>query len=87
MKKIQYTIAFACILLLASCQRACLTFNKSFQSSSRDYEVIMYSGGDTVFRDKFHGILNDSEGSDGMYYYKGDTLIEVSGDYIIKSDK
>ena len=47
----------------------------------------MYSGGDTVFYDRFNGIINNSEGSDGVYYYKGDTLIEVSGDYIIKSTK
>ena len=47
----------------------------------------MYSGGDTVFYDKFNGIINNSEGSDGVCYYKGDTLVEVSGDYIIKSTK
>lgn len=59
--------------------------SKKFQSSESNYEVIMYSGGDTVFHDTFKGIINDTEGGDGMYYFKGDSLIEISGDYIIKS--
>lgn len=87
MKKVKITVFVLCSIGLMSCQRACTSINKSLQTSSRDYEVIMYSGGDTVFHDKFKGIMNDSEGSDGVYYYKGDTLIEVSGDYIVKSDK
>ena len=61
--------------------------DKHWQTTVRNYEVIMYSGGDTVFIDKFRGIINSEENSDGCYYYKGDTLIEVSGDYIIKSEK
>lgn len=84
MKKI---IPFILIMGLCSCQRACTRINRTYQTSRRDYEVIMYSGGDTVFYDKFHGIINDAENSDGCYYYKGDTLVEISGDYIIKSDK
>lgn len=60
---------------------------RSFQTSSRNYEVVMYSGGDTVFYDRFNGIINNSENSDGCYYYRGDSLIEISGDYIIKSIK
>jgi hypothetical protein len=47
----------------------------------------MFSGGDTVFHDTFTGILNSEENSDGVYYYKSDTLVEVSGDYTIKSIK
>lgn len=84
MKKL---LVFILVCSLCSCQRACTRVNKNWQTSKRDYHVIMYSGGDTVFYDKFHGIINDAEGSDGCYYYKGDTLIEISGDYIIKSDK
>jgi hypothetical protein len=49
--------------------------------------VVMYSGGDTVFHDKVKTIINSENGSDGIYYYKGDTLIEVSGDYVLKSIK
>jgi len=70
---------------LAGCARSCEGCNRDLQMGSRTYEVIMYSGGDTVFYDKFNGIVNNSENSDGCYYHKGDTLIEVSGDYIIKS--
>lgn len=47
----------------------------------------MFSGGKVVFSDKFEGILNNSETSDGVYYYKGDSLIEISGDYTVKSTK
>ena len=45
----------------------------------------MYSGGDTVFADEFTGIINQEEGSDGIFYIKNDTLIELSGDYVLKS--
>ena len=45
----------------------------------------MFSGGDTVFVDKFKGIVNNSENSDGIYYYKNGVLIEISGDYIVTS--
>jgi len=75
------------LISLCSCQRACTSMEKDYQTGSRSYEVIMYSGGDTVFYDHFKGMINDAENSDGCYYYKGDTLIEISGDYIIKSNK
>jgi hypothetical protein len=78
---------FIILLALCGCQRQCQKMNKHYQTGAREYEVIMYSGGDTVFYDKFNGILNSEDGSDGCYYYKGDTLIEVSGDYVIKSEK
>jgi len=81
-------LAYAFIAMsLCSCQRSCQKMNKQWQTTAREYEVVVFSGGDTVFHDKFKGIINDSEGSDGMYYYKSDTLVEISGDYIIKSDK
>lgn len=84
MKKIlMITVA---VFTLTSCQRGCAKLNHSFQSSERNYTVTMFSGGDTVFTDRFKGILNNSEASDGVYYFKGDDLIEVSGDYIIKSN-
>lgn len=73
------------LLTLASCQRGCSEFNRSVQTGELDYEITVYSGGDTVFYDKFRGIVNNSESSDGVYYYKLDTLIEISGDYILKA--
>jgi hypothetical protein len=83
MKKI--TLVLASALLMSSCQRGCTKINKEFQASERDYEIVMFSGGDTVFVDKFHGIVNNSEHSDGVYYYRNNMLIEVSGDYVISS--
>ena len=85
MRKLYQLFAIVSILLLSSCQRACTRFNKKIQTAERNYQITMYSGGKVVFQDRFRGIINDSEGSDGMYYYKGDTLVEVSRDYIIKS--
>lgn len=85
MKKL--IIYSAMFISLTSCARSCGKLNRSFQTSARNNEVVMYSGGDTVFYDKFNGIINNAENSDGAYYYKGDTLIELSGDYIIKSTK
>lgn len=82
------TIIYALICMsLTSCARSCQSVSKDFQTSDRQYEITMYSGGDTVFHDKVKTIINSENGSDGVYYYKGDTLIEVSGDYILKSIK
>lgn len=83
--KRNFLVYLIIVVALTSCARQCQSFEKNFQTGSRNYEVIMYSGGDTVYYDKFKGIINDSKGSDGAYYSKGDTLIEISGDYIIKS--
>lgn len=46
---------------------------------------MMFSGGDTVYQDRFTGIVNGEQHTDGFYYFKGDTLVEVSGDYVLKS--
>jgi len=83
MKKL---LIIASALVLTSCQRSCSKLSRGIQVSERDYTVVMFSGGDTVFVDKFHGIVNNSEYSDGIYYYKDNTLIEVSGDYVITSN-
>jgi hypothetical protein len=78
-----------CILLfgLCGCQRQCQRMNKHYQTTKRTYVVRMFSGGDCVFYDSVRTIMNSEDGSDGCYYYKGDTLIEISGDYTIKSVK
>lgn len=82
MKKV--FIVLGCLSLMG-CQRGCQKLDRSIQVSERNYEIVMFSGGDTVFVDKFTGIINNSEASDGVYYYKNSQLIEVSGDYVIKS--
>lgn len=45
----------------------------------------MFSGGDTVFHDKFTGIVNGEQGTDGFFYFKDGVLVEVSGDYVLTS--
>jgi hypothetical protein len=80
------TLLFIGLLCLTSCtQRGCQSFQKDTQFSERHYEITLYSGGQPVFKDRFKGIVNGEKGTDGFYYFKGDTLIEVSGEYIIKS--
>lgn len=73
-------------MLLSSCarwQQSC----KRRTGTKRNYEVILFSGGDTAFIDHpRHVVINQEEG-DGIYYYKGDTLIEMAGTYLIKSEK
>lgn len=79
--------AFLLLILLSSCQRSCQKWKKENQTSKRNYTIEMYSGGKTIFEDRFHGIVTEDSGGSSCYYYKGDTLIELFGDYIIKSTK
>lgn len=83
MKKVIFLLLT--VIVLSSCKRGCQSIKKKYQASDRVYEVVMFSGGDTVFYDRVKTMMNNSEHSDGVYYYKGDTLIEVSGDYVVKS--
>lgn len=78
-------ISILTILSMYSCQRGCTSVKRSLQTVDRDYTIVLFSGGDTVFVDSFRGIVNNSKESDGIYYYKNGQLIEVSGDYVIKS--
>lgn len=81
----QILLIFVTVLTLTSCQRGCSKCSRAVQTTDLNYEIVMYSGGDTVFHDKVKTIINNAEGSDGIYYYKGDTLIEISGDYVFKA--
>jgi len=87
MKKHRTLLLLIALLVFSSCSRQFSSCSRSVQTGDRSYVIEMYSGGDVVFRDSFSGIVNNSDQSDGIYYYKGDTLIEVSGDYVIKSLK
>lgn len=81
-------IAILSILLFSSCtQRGCQTMQRNWQFKERQYEIYQFAGGDTTFYDKFYGIINQEDHSDGIYYFKGDTLIELSSPYLIKSEK
>ena len=76
------------LLLLSSCtQRGCQSLNREFQTSARNYDITLYSGGKVIRHDQFNGIVNQEDHSDGLYYFKGDSLIEIGGQYIIKSTK
>lgn len=81
------TILLLCTaFLLTSCQRSCQKIDRAIQTTERNYTIVLFSGGDTVFVDTFKGIVNNSEHSDGVYYYNSkDELIEISGDYVITS--
>lgn len=79
-------LIIALILICCSCtQKGCARMEKSMQYSERQYSIYQYSGGKLIGEYHFRGILNDAEGSDGYYWFKGDSLIEVSGDLTIKS--
>lgn len=83
MKKI--TLIAALAVLFTGCQRSCTKMERDFQPTERNYEVTLFSGGDTVFTDHFKGIINNSTSSDGIYYYKDNMLVEISGDYVVYS--
>lgn len=83
----KYTLILAaCCFFITGCLRSRSYFKRKSQTTTRSYEVILYSGGQPVFQDKFRGVVNDLPGG-GTFYYKGDTLVEVFGDYIIKSER
>ena len=74
-------------LLMAGCARSCTGCRRSAQTGAREYHIQQYSGGEVVGEYRFHGIVNNAEESDGYYWYQGDTLVEVSGDVVIRSWK
>jgi hypothetical protein len=76
---------FCCVGVVA-CQKSCTSMQKRY-SGSRNYHIEQYSGGQLIQVYDFHGTLNDSENSDGYYFFKQDTLVEISGEVIIKSWK
>ena len=78
-------LIIASIVFLSSCQKIVEATKKDFQTSNRKYIIEQFSGGKLIRTYNFTGTLNDSEYSDGYYFFKGDTLIEISGDVIIKS--
>lgn len=77
---------FALLILMTGCTpRNCQSIERGFQFSERNYLIRQYSGGKLVGEYKFHGILNSEEKSDGYFFFRADTLVEVSGDLTIKS--
>ena len=88
MRKLAILAVLALLLgSTVSCKRAWERVRKKTQTSDRNYVIDQYSGGVLVGHYEFNGMLNDSEGSDGYYFYQDKTLIELSGDLVIKSTK
>ena len=85
MKKTALILLFVTALSLCGCARSCESFNRSFETSDRNYTIEQYSGGVLIKTYQFKGILNNQENSDGYYFTIKDTLIEIGGDLIIKS--
>lgn len=84
MKNLSYL--FILFIFLSSCtQRGCQPLDRTFQYSSRTYNIKVYSGGQVIFEDNFTGIVNQETQSDGIFYTKDGKLIEISGDYILTS--
>jgi len=82
------TLFIVLAVLMTSCtQRACQSNKREFQTSDRQYDIKVYSGGKLIRHDNFRGIVNQEDSSDGMYYFKGDSLIETGGQYVIISSK
>ena len=88
MKKLFFILLVSILMVsFTSCQKTFERIRKGVQTSDRHYTIEQYSGGKLIKTYDFKGILNDSENSDGYYFYNGDTLVEISGDLIIKSVK
>lgn len=86
MKKLLQNIGIGILALsLAGCARQCEGCNRDMQTGDREYEVWQYSGGVLIQTYRFRGIVNNQKNSDGYYWSSGDTIIEVSGDIILKS--
>jgi len=82
MKKLFFILL---LLTATSCQRACSSLDRDIQFTEKNYNVQTYSGGKMISNYTFKGILNNQAHSDGYYFYKNDTLVEVSGDILVKS--
>jgi len=44
------------------------------------YRVMQYSGGQVIGKWEFYGIVNRFEGTNKVFFFVGDTLVELSGD-------
>ena len=80
-------IGMLIMVSMTSCQKSWEKIRKNTQTTNRNYVIDQYSGGVLIGHYEFRGMLNDSDGSDGYYYYDGKTLVEISGDLVIRSTK
>jgi len=80
-------IGILIMVSMTSCQKRWESIRKNTQTTDRNYVIDQYSGGILIGHYEFRGILNDSESSDGYYFYKNKELVELSGDLVIRSSK
>lgn len=82
--KNQIFVPLIAIVMLGCTARDRNGISRSF-SGNRVYHIKLYSGGKLIRDDKFTGVVDNQDSSDGMYYYKNDTLVEIGGQYEITS--
>ncbi len=74
------------LLTLVGCERSYVKMEKSLdKNKARSYNLVVFNGGDTIFVDNFDGVVNVSKEDNSIYYFKNNELIEISGDYILRS--
>jgi hypothetical protein len=74
-------------VMLSGCARGCQGFERQIlDNQAHELKITMYSGGDTVYHTHLKsGIVNNSEKSDGCYFYSNENkLVELSGDVVIE---
>lgn len=74
-------------VMLSGCARSCQSIDRAFtDNKAHEVKITMYSGGDTVYHEHLKsGIVNNSEQSDGCYFYDSkNKLVELSGDVVIE---
>jgi hypothetical protein len=66
---------------LSGCALAMQEFQRDITKFSRGkYRVIQYSGGKVIGTWEFFGIVNRHEYTNKLFFFVGDTLVELSGD-------
>jgi len=85
MKKLIPVVLIA--LMLSGCARGCQALDRDiFDNKAHEVKITVYSGGDTTYHSHLkRAIINNSESSDGYFFYNNEgKLIEVSGDIVIE---
>ena len=85
MKLRRFLIIMCTVFFLTSCARTCQKLERStIDNHEHQMRVSLYSGGQVVKTWEFKGIINNSENSDGYFFYYNNKLVEVSGDVVIE---
>ena len=76
-------------ITLSSCSRGCQYFSRNIADNHKQYvNIKQYSGGILINEWDIYGIINNSDKSDGYYFYDREgKLIEISGDITLTYKK